>query len=150
MLFAFQQRRLISIMTTCFNSVKHKLSHALGYFDLLGFDFMLDSQLNVCIMHTTIVAHVRKQALYRPCRFGWLRWMWTPLCTPTALHLPPSPQLLSKRHLVGNQREKTCSVFIALLNLSGCSYCYWSVWQVSEKQITATPLYAEPFPPNMA
>lgn len=68
MLFAFQQRRLISIMTTCFNSVKHKLSHALGYFDLLGFDFMLDSQLNVCTMHTTI-AHVSKLCHW-PCRFG--------------------------------------------------------------------------------
>ena len=44
--FAFQ-RKIISIMTTCFNSVKHKLSHGLGYFDLLGFDFMLDREFNV-------------------------------------------------------------------------------------------------------
>ena len=44
------QRRMVSIMTTCFNSVKHKLSHAIGYFDLLGFDFMLDQQLNVRLM----------------------------------------------------------------------------------------------------
>ena len=41
------QRRMISIMTTCFNSVKHKLSPTNGFFDLLGFDFMLDEALNV-------------------------------------------------------------------------------------------------------
>ena len=36
-----------TIMATCFNSVRHKLSHKIGYFDLLGFDFMVDTQLNV-------------------------------------------------------------------------------------------------------
>lgn len=41
------QRRMKAIMTTCFQSVRHKLSHRIGYFDLLGFDFMLDSHLNV-------------------------------------------------------------------------------------------------------
>jgi hypothetical protein len=40
-------RRMKAIMSTCFQSVRHKLSHRVGFFDLLGFDFMLDSQLNV-------------------------------------------------------------------------------------------------------
>lgn len=36
-----------TIMTICFKSVKHKLSQAVGFFELLGFDFMLDSNFNV-------------------------------------------------------------------------------------------------------
>lgn len=36
-----------AVMTTCFQSVRNKLTHKLGYFDLLGFDFMLDAELNV-------------------------------------------------------------------------------------------------------
>ena len=34
-------------MKTCFQSVQHRLEHRIGYFDLLGFDFMLDDSLNV-------------------------------------------------------------------------------------------------------
>ncbi len=47
------QRRMISIMTTCYHSVKHKLSATNGHFDLLGFDFMLDTELNVRHTHHT-------------------------------------------------------------------------------------------------
>ena len=35
------------IMLHCFQSVRYKLDRKLGYFDLLGFDFMLDENLNV-------------------------------------------------------------------------------------------------------
>ena len=39
-------------MTTCFNSIKHKLINGHGYFDLLGFDFMLDREFNVSFVLT--------------------------------------------------------------------------------------------------
>lgn len=38
---------MINIMTICFKSVKHRLTQAVGFFELLGFDFMLDANLNV-------------------------------------------------------------------------------------------------------
>ena len=43
-------------MLTCYHSVKHKLENRVGYFDLLGFDFMLDSDLRVsdAICHSKI------------------------------------------------------------------------------------------------
>ena len=39
------------IMVHCFQSVRYKLDKRLGYFDLLGFDFMLDENLNVSADH---------------------------------------------------------------------------------------------------
>jgi hypothetical protein len=39
------------IMVHCFQSVRYKLDKRLGYFDLLGFDFMLDENLNVSAEH---------------------------------------------------------------------------------------------------
>ena len=63
---------MISIMTTCFNSVKHKLSPTNGFFDLLGFDFMLDEALNVSphlthvqCMHTVNILVLTVQACLR-------------------------------------------------------------------------------------
>ena len=41
------------IMVYCFQSVRYKLEKRLGYFDLLGFDFMLDENLNVSFQVTT-------------------------------------------------------------------------------------------------
>ncbi len=35
------------IVLTCFNSIQHKLENRVGYFELLGFDFMLDAEFNV-------------------------------------------------------------------------------------------------------
>ena len=36
-------------MNLCFESVRHKLVNKLGYFELLGFDFMLDQDMHVSI-----------------------------------------------------------------------------------------------------
>ena len=50
-LFVFQEQ-MTSIMLIYFKSVKHKLSQSVGFFELLGFDFMLDSDLNVIPLAT--------------------------------------------------------------------------------------------------
>jgi len=42
-----KQPAMWSVMTTCFNTVKDKLDNRLGFFELLGFDFMLDDSLKV-------------------------------------------------------------------------------------------------------
>lgn len=46
-------------MTTCFLTVKDKLDNRLGFFELLGFDFMLDDSLKVsymtCILTTITI-----------------------------------------------------------------------------------------------
>ena len=51
------QHRMKAVMTTCFQSVRNKLSHKLGYFDLLGFDFMLDAELNVSRVSCSVPRH---------------------------------------------------------------------------------------------
>jgi len=35
------------IMIHCFNSVKHKLQSKVGFFDLFGLDFMVDTEMKV-------------------------------------------------------------------------------------------------------
>ena len=45
-LFCFQ-KQMQRIMLHCFNSVKHKLHCKVGYFDLYGFDFMIDQNMKV-------------------------------------------------------------------------------------------------------
>ena len=41
---------MTQIMTHCFNAVKNKLQCKLGYFDLLGFDFLLDEEMKVIFL----------------------------------------------------------------------------------------------------
>ena len=41
------QDRIKEIMLICFKAVENKLERKCGYFDLLGFDFMVDDNMNV-------------------------------------------------------------------------------------------------------
>jgi hypothetical protein len=53
-LFALQPK-MKQIMLYCFNSVKNKLKCRLGYFDLYGLDFMIDSQMKVSFIIKEII-----------------------------------------------------------------------------------------------
>ena len=49
LLFLFFQKQMQKIMIHCFNSVKHKLQSRLGFFDLFGLDFMVDTDMRVSV-----------------------------------------------------------------------------------------------------
>ena len=38
---------MMKIMTHCFNAVRNKLDTTPGFFDLLGFDFLIDTDFKV-------------------------------------------------------------------------------------------------------
>lgn len=45
--FSIHQKRMQQIMTQCFSAVKSKLDRRLGFFDLIGCDFMVDADFKV-------------------------------------------------------------------------------------------------------
>eukprot|EP00118_Oscarella_pearsei_P012767 m.96294 g.96294 ORF g.96294 m.96294 type:complete len:675 (+) comp36906_c0_seq2:68-2092(+) len=47
-------KQMQKIMMKCFYSVKHKLKCQLGFFELLGFDFMIDSDMKVYLIEINI------------------------------------------------------------------------------------------------
>lgn len=56
-------KRMQEIMLQCFNSVRYKLDRKLGYFDLLGFDFMLDENFKVWLIEINV-----NPALHTNCK----------------------------------------------------------------------------------
>lgn len=44
---SIHQKRMQQIMTQCFSAVKSKLDRRLGFFDLIGCDFMVDTDFKV-------------------------------------------------------------------------------------------------------
>lgn len=64
------------IMLSCFHSVKHKLECRLGFFELLGFDFMIDSEMKVWLIEVNI-----NPALHTNC--NGLKQVIPPLVTET-------------------------------------------------------------------
>ncbi|KAK3594973.1 hypothetical protein CHS0354_019895 [Potamilus streckersoni] len=53
------------IMIHCFNSVKHKLQCKIGFFDLFGLDFMVDSDMKVTLIEVNVnpALHINCEAL---------------------------------------------------------------------------------------
>lgn len=49
------QERMQQIMLQCFLAAKHKLDRKLGYFDLIGCDFLIDENFKVGIQYRQIL-----------------------------------------------------------------------------------------------
>ncbi|XP_030843027.1 probable beta-tubulin polyglutamylase [Strongylocentrotus purpuratus] len=50
----FFQKRMCQIMSQCFLAAKNKLDTSLGYFDLLGFDFLLDTDMKIWLLEINV------------------------------------------------------------------------------------------------
>ncbi|XP_041479461.1 protein polyglycylase TTLL10-like [Lytechinus variegatus] len=50
----FFQKRMCQIMSQCFLASKNKLDTSLGYFDLLGFDFLLDVDMKIWLLEINV------------------------------------------------------------------------------------------------
>lgn len=48
------QKRMQQIMAHCFQAVKSKLQCKLGYFDLIGCDFLIDENFKVLLRHPQV------------------------------------------------------------------------------------------------
>lgn len=60
------QKRMQQIMVHCFLAVKSKLECKLGYFDLIGCDFLIDEDFKVLLRHRRAVGPGRQGTPYTP------------------------------------------------------------------------------------
>ncbi|KAK3105402.1 hypothetical protein FSP39_024394 [Pinctada imbricata] len=58
-------KQMQKIMIHCFNSVKHKLQSRVGFFDLYGLDFMIDTDMKVWLIEVNVnpALHINCEAL---------------------------------------------------------------------------------------
>ncbi|XP_076451804.1 uncharacterized protein LOC143287581 isoform X3 [Babylonia areolata] len=63
--FNTMTKQMQRIMLHCFNSVKHKLQCKMGYFDLYGLDFMIDTDMKVWLIEVNVnpALHINCDAL---------------------------------------------------------------------------------------
>lgn len=124
-------------MTLCFDSVRHKLTHKIGFFDLLGFDFMVDTDYNVS-------PHTRGQTV--PLQL---------LC------LPPQVWLIEVN--INPAMHTNCDTLLSIippvieetlgenLTLRVCVQYNFLYWYMANPPGTANPLCMHgPFSPDLA
>ena len=52
--FTTMTKRIQNIMQVCFSSIMRKLQHRVGFFEILGFDFMVDSDFKVWLIEVNV------------------------------------------------------------------------------------------------
>ena len=52
--FTTMTKKIQNIMQICFSSIMRKLQHRVGYFEILGFDFMIDSDFKIWLIEVNV------------------------------------------------------------------------------------------------
>ncbi|XP_047382496.1 inactive polyglycylase TTLL10 isoform X2 [Sciurus carolinensis] len=86
-------KRMQQIMTHCFLAVKSKLECKLGYFDLIGCDFLIDENFKVWLleMNSNPALHTNCEVLKEVIPGVVIETLGEPRASPTPQHLEPTP-----------------------------------------------------------